>query len=473
LRRPVAGNAGNVFRPAPSLRPIHCAALACLSLLTAAAAPASATTRTAADTAAVQHSARVTHARTFSLPAGTTHLALHWRGPRTARVWIRLLRGARAGHLTRVALDELGRAKRGEDTYGAVMLARGARRVQVLVERPLRVSVLAMRDEGARPAPAANAASVSQPAIVLRSGWGADESLRFDSSGKEIWPPAFYPVQKLIVHHTATQNDDPDPAATVRAIYYYHAVTEGWGDIGYNFLIDEQGRIYEGRHSVDPPSPSPPGEDARGFGVTAAHAYGFNSGTVGIALLGTLTDRDATPAARHALEQLLAWEADRHGIAPEGSSTYTNPVSGAQATFPNIAGHRDVNSTECPGGAFYATLPTIRSDVAAMLAGSPSTSSAPTARTGAATGITKTAATLNGTIAPNGGFTRWRFDYGRTTAYGSSTPVASAGSGTATVAEAATVSGLRRATTYHFRIVAIDAAGVAYPAADATFRTRK
>ena len=212
--------------------------------------------------------------------------------------------------------------------------------------------------------------------MIPRSGWGADESLRFDSTGKEIWPPAFYPVQKLIVHHTDTQNNDPDPAATIRSIYYYHAVTLGWGDIGYNFLIDESGRIYEGRHSQNSWDPTlypvgPTGADANGNGVTGAHAQGFNSGTVGVALLGTLTNQDATPAARSALEHLLAWEASSHGIDPQGASLYTNPVSGTQATFPNIAGHRDVNATECPGGTFYATLPTIRSDVAALISGSP------------------------------------------------------------------------------------------------------
>src|SRR5204862_7471537 len=146
---------------------------------------------------------------------------------------------------------------------------------------------------------------VPQPAVVPRSGWGADESLRFDSSGNETWPPAFYPVQKLIVHHTATQNNDPDPAATVRSIYYYHAVTQGWGDIGYNFLIDEAGHVYEGRYSRPyAAGESPTGQDANGNGVTAAHAQGYNSGTVGLALLGSLTTQDATPAARPALEAL-------------------------------------------------------------------------------------------------------------------------------------------------------------------------
>ena len=74
---------------------------------------------------------------------------------------------------------------------------------------------------------------MAQPSVISRAGWGADEALRFDASGNELWPPEFHPTQKLIVHHTAGQNGDPNPAATIRAIYYYHAVTRGWGDIGY------------------------------------------------------------------------------------------------------------------------------------------------------------------------------------------------------------------------------------------------
>src|SRR5204863_4425906 len=202
----------------------------------------------------------------------------------------------------------------------------------------------------------------------------------------------------LIVHHTATANDDPNPAATIRSIYYYHAVTQGWGDIGYNFLIDESGNVYEGRYSRSyAPGESPTGEDLAGNGVTGAHAQGYNSGTVGIALLGTVTDRDVTPPASDARERLLAWKAERHGIDPLGSSLYTNPVSGTKATFPNIAGHRDVNATECPGGVFYATLPTIRSDVAAMIAGSqPPAPTPPAASTGGATAVGRGSATVTG-----------------------------------------------------------------------------
>jgi hypothetical protein len=278
--------------------------------------------------------------------------------------------GRRFGAAQVVEPDDAG--PRNGETYGSLLSAYGVRAVRVFTDRPMRrITVLWLTDRGSRRPPAVHAASVTQPAIVLRSGWGADESLRYDASAKEVWPPAFYPVQKLIVHHTATQNGDPDPAATMRSMYYYHAVTQAWGDIGYNFVIDEQGRIYEGRHTFDQPSLSPPGENGTGYGVTAAHAVGYNSGTVGIALLGTLTDRDATPAARDALERLLAWEADRHKIDPRGASQYTNPVNATKATFANIAGHRDVGATECPGGVFYATLPAIRSDVAAMLGAPP------------------------------------------------------------------------------------------------------
>jgi hypothetical protein len=247
-------------------------------------------------------------------------------------------------------------------------------------------------------------AGVAQPTVIPRSGWGADESLRFDATGKEIWPPAFYPVQKVIVHHTATQNKDPDPAATIRAIYQYHAVTQGWGDIGYNFLIDESGRIYEGRYSRQyAAGESPTGEDPNGQGVTAAHTQGYNSGTVGIALLGTLTNQDATPAARSALEHLIAWIDDSHGIDPEGSALYTNPVSGTQATFANIAGHRDLAATECPGGVFYATLPTIRSDVAALIAAAqPGFSIA--ASPGSASVVAGGSASYTVTVSRTGGF---------------------------------------------------------------------
>jgi hypothetical protein len=343
-----------------------CAVLFLLGLLAG-----SADETVASASRAVELSAPVRAVHTFRLPFGTTHVAPRWRGSGGSHVRISLSRdGRRFGRAVAVQREEAGEARRGAETYGALIVVRAARFARVLTDRPIRrLTLLTLADRGPRASPARALASYAQPVVIPRSGWGADESLRFDATGKEIWPPAFYPVQKVIVHHTATTNADPNPAATIRSIYYYHAVTQGWGDIGYNFVIDEAGNVYEGRYSrAYAPGASPTGEDLSGNGVTAAHVQGYNSGTVGIALLGTLTNQDATPAAKGALERLIAWIDSTHGIDPQGSLLYTNPVSGLQATFPNIAGHRDLAATECPGGVFYATLPTLRSDVAALIA---------------------------------------------------------------------------------------------------------
>lgn len=85
------------------------------------------------------------------------------------------------------------------------------------------------------------------------------------------------------------------------------------------------------------------------------------------------TSRPPGIAARAALEQLIAWKAERRGIDPLGSGRYTNPVSGIQLTFANIAGHRDLATTECPGGTFYDTLPALRQAVATRIAESDGT----------------------------------------------------------------------------------------------------
>jgi hypothetical protein len=216
----------------------------------------------------------------------------------------------------------------------------------------------------------AQAAHITQPAVVTRALWGADESYRFRADGSEKSPPVFFPTQKLIVHHTVTSNADPDPAATVRAIYRYHAIDRGWGDIGYNFLVDANGQIYKGRYSGPPgttTADTTTGEDAAGNGVRGAHTGGWNSGTMGIAVLGTFTSTPIPTAARSALIEHLAWEAERHGLDPLATTTFVNPSDGSRKTVANISGHRDWRPTECPGGALYADLPAIRQETAARI----------------------------------------------------------------------------------------------------------
>jgi hypothetical protein len=452
-------------------------AMAMVAALLIGPTAASADAAPATGTAARQLSSSLSGVRTFALGSGTTHIAVHWRGSSAVRVRVALSRdGRRFGAAHTVALDELGEQLHNGESYGAVTPARGVKAVRVWSNRRLsRVSVLVLRDRGgrARRQGVASAATASQPAVISRAGWGADESLRYDSTGKEIWPPEFWPIQKLIVHHTATQNNDPNPASTIRSIYYYHAVTQGWGDIGYNFLIDEAGNVYEGRYSrTFALGESPTGEDLNGNGVTGGHALNYNAGTTGVALLGTLTNQDATASARDALERVLAWKAAAHGIDPQGTSLYTNPVNGTQKTFANIAGHLDVNSTECPGGAFYATLPQIRADVAARVAGAPPPPPAPSVVTGAASAITASSATLTGTVNPNGQGTTYHFEYGKTTGYGSRTPDTAAGSATTAASVAASVTGLTRKTLYHYRLVASNQNGTT-AGGDATFTTRQ
>ncbi|MFF1905667.1 N-acetylmuramoyl-L-alanine amidase [Kitasatospora sp. NPDC058218] len=197
---------------------------------------------------------------------------------------------------------------------------------------------------------------------VSRAAWGADESKRF-KNGVENSPAKYYPLQTLTVHHTDTPNADPDPAATMRAIYEYHAITNDWGDIGYHFLIDEAGRIYEGRWSGDDGIPA---HDASGNVVTAFHTAGFNSGNLGIALLGTLSSQEPTAAARASLTALLAAVARGHNLDPQAHTTFVNPVNGVTKPVETISGHRDWLATDCPGGTMYASLPALRADVAAF-----------------------------------------------------------------------------------------------------------
>lgn len=232
-----------------------------------------------------------------------------------------------------------------------------------------------LRTVGHRPAGAA--AAIDR--CVSRAEWGADEDLRFDGEGNEVWPPEHYPVQTMTVHHTATDNDDPDPDATVRAIYEYHAVDQGWGDIGYHYLIDEDGRVYEGRWSGDASTRCDVGGDGNEFAhdtadelVTAGHTGGYNSGNMGAALLGEFTTHprfgaEPEQAAVDALEALLAEFASRHDLDPHATVDYVNPVNSDTRTVDMISGHRDWKSTECPGDRLYDDLPAIRDAVAAQM----------------------------------------------------------------------------------------------------------
>jgi N-acetylmuramoyl-L-alanine amidase/Fibronectin type III domain len=403
----------------------------------------------------------VTATATVALTRPATSVAAYWQGNADALVTLAFSSdGVHFGTPQSVGRDEMGEQRKNGTTYGALLSAPGAVAVRVSTDRPLaRLTVLGLSDGATTTAqeptasltPAAESAATAEPSIVSRGGWGANPAYM-------TWAPQFYPTKKLIVHHTATSDNYTDRAgaeAQIRSIYYYHSVTQDWGDIGYNFLIDKFGTIYEGRYSRDYAGANPTGDDATGRGVTGAHTAGWNSGTVGVALLGTLTSHDATPAARDALTRLLAWEASRHGINPEATEAFVNPVSGATITSPNIAGHRDYAATACPGDTFYPTLPAIRRDVAALIAGStpaPDTTppSQPTDLTAVA-GRTQVTLSWNAPVETDdvNNYQVWRSS-------SATTGFAQAGTPTGTTFK---VGSLSRRTTYYFRVRAVDTSG--------------
>jgi hypothetical protein len=193
------------------------------------------------------------------------------------------------------------------------------------------------------------------PPIIPRLSWGADESIRRA-------PPAYADaVHFAIVHHTAGSNNytRAQSAAIVRGIEIYHVQGNGWNDIGYNLLVDKYGQVFEGRYGgVNRP-------------VIGAHAEGFNTGSVGVAVIGDYNSTRLPAAAKSALEQLLSWRLDIAHVDPLSTFQW---LSAGNPRFPKnvavflraISGHRDTGYTDCPGDALYAQLPEIAKDVAAL-----------------------------------------------------------------------------------------------------------
>ncbi len=192
------------------------------------------------------------------------------------------------------------------------------------------------------------------PAIVPRTDWFADEKI---VRAKPLYSPS---IKLAIVHHTAGTNDytPAQAAAIVRGIEVYHVKGNGWNDIGYNFLVDRYGTVYEGR----------------GGGMTrnviGAHSLGFNNNTVGVALIGNFTSAPPPPAMQSALVTLLSWRLDVAHLDPASTVAYTSGgngkfSAGKVVTLHAISGHRDTGPTECPGNDAYALLPSIIRRVAA------------------------------------------------------------------------------------------------------------
>ncbi|MEA2477265.1 MAG: hypothetical protein QOC87_1464 [Actinomycetota bacterium] len=213
--------------------------------------------------------------------------------------------------------------------------------------------------------PATVEAAAQTPHIVTRAEWGANESVKRTSAG---CTRRFWPVQQLFVHHTAGINNDPHPYATMRAIYYFHVRSRGWCDVGYNFVVAPDGTVFEGRWArTYQPWETHNSEDLDSHGVQGAQVESFNAGSLGISMMGNYSLARVPRAARRSLEQVLAWEVDRHDLDPLGHHLYKSPESSVRRWLPVIAGHRDAGQTACPGSYLYADLPAIRRTVAGIV----------------------------------------------------------------------------------------------------------
>ncbi len=203
--------------------------------------------------------------------------------------------------------------------------------------------------------PARTLQKAAAPAIVPRKGWNADEKIR--RAG-----PSFAATLRLaLVHHTAGANGytAAEAPALVRAIQLYHVKGNGWNDVGYNFLVDRFGTVYEGRYG---------GVERN---VVGAHAEGFNTGSVGVAVLGEYSSLAVTPKARESVARLLAWRLDLAHVDPATTQSF---ISGGNARFPaglpvflrTVSGHRDTGFTDCPGTALYNLLNSIGGEVSRL-----------------------------------------------------------------------------------------------------------
>jgi hypothetical protein len=300
---------------------------------------------------------------------------LSWSGPAGARIELRSrCAGGRWGPWGIASVrghgpDAGGRA--GDALYGEPLWLGTSDEVQVRSSEPVRaVRVMFVAPPAASAGPAAAGAAAlplaqpvlpagpGQPPIIARAAWAGDGAR--PSAG-----PYYGAVQLAFVHHTDNPNgySAADVPGLILSIYEYHRYVRRWFDIGYNFVIDAFGRIWEAR------------EGGIAEPVIGAQAGGYNAASTGVAMLGTFSAVLPPQPAIDALTQLLAWKLSLHGVPTQGevvvevdpaAAFYTRFAPGQMVSLPRIAGHRQGDVTDCPGDDLYGALPAIRTRVGAM-----------------------------------------------------------------------------------------------------------
>jgi hypothetical protein len=301
---------------------------------------------------------------------------VEWAGPRGARIELRARTADRSWTPWALASStghDPDRRARSDRLFGEPLWTGPADQVQIRSDRPVHGVKLHFVTPPPHPARARAASDFPLARPILAAGPGQPPILARDGWAQGQAPPAHEPVYATIklafVHHTVNPNGYSAAAvpSLLLGVFQYHRYVRGYWDIAYNFLIDLYGRVWEGRAGgIDSP-------------VLGAHAGGYNAESTGVAVLGDFMNTVPSPAAIEALERLLAWKLSLHGLPTHGKVTvvvdpsgasFTPFAPGAHISLPRVAGHRDGDSTDCPGNAFYAQLPSIRPRVDA-LAGTP------------------------------------------------------------------------------------------------------
>lgn len=274
-----------------------------------------------------------------------------------------------------------------------------------------------------------------RPSFVSRVTWGCPYPTGNPSNPG--WVPSITIPTHLVVHHSAGPNSSNDWAAIVRSYWVLHVNTNGWSDIGYNWLIDANGVLYQGRqfHSN--------GSDD----VLGAHFSGTNGNTMGVCVMGTYTSTSPTLNAFRSLVRILAYKASQKNIAPLGSSYHSN----SGLTLNNICGHRDgVGVTECPGTNLYNQLLPVRNRVYALL-------NPPMVQNAVADSVSNNRVVLSGEVNPRNSQTEVYFQIGTSIYYGTTSTIQTLTTGNSYVTVTAVFDNLQPSTMYNYRMVARNA----------------
>ncbi len=340
-------------------------------------------------------------------PFGATHIGLHWKEKEAGKNLITVsIRTSKDGNnfsewiKTSVEIDEGRDDKKNEEIFAALVGTEKASFAQAKIEfipnegispklKNFTFTFINSGEESRQitkelsfvPKSIAEGAGTLKTSphgqsinVISREDWGADESYRLKTDGSEDWPRSYHGTRKLIVHHTAgaSSNGVTELEAnktTVRAIYYYHAITQTWGDIGYNALVDATGNIYEGRYGTHDviTRTNPSASQIMEFDVEAGHTSGYNSGSFGVSAMGDFTDYEVPDAQLAGLKNVLAYVADSRGLDVLGSSDFRRYNGTWHLNLNNLIGHRDATATACPGDKLYARMTAIKTDIDNLL----------------------------------------------------------------------------------------------------------